>query len=72
MEGTQQDRCRCGDRRGRLVGGIDLGSGPPTTDPLIPFWNATVRFGFFSCSRSSFDRLPAAVERQTSLALTAP
>lgn len=49
---------------------IDLGSGTTYSNPLIPFWNATVRFGFFSLFSFVLDRLHGAVERQTSLALT--
>jgi diguanylate cyclase (GGDEF)-like protein len=49
---------------------IDLGSGTTYSNPLIPFWNATARFGFFSLFSYVLDRLQGAVERQTSLALT--
>jgi len=49
---------------------IDLGSGTTYSNPLIPFWNATARFGFFSLFSFVLDRLQGAVERQTSLALT--
>ena len=49
---------------------IDLGSGTTYSNPLIPFWNATVRFGFFSLFSFALDRLQGALERQTSLALT--
>lgn len=49
---------------------IDLGSGTTYSNPFIPFWNATVRFGFFSLFSFVLDRLQGAVERQTSLALT--
>jgi len=49
---------------------IDLGSGTTYSNSFIPFWNATVRFGFFSLFSFVLDRLQGAVERQTSLALT--
>jgi len=49
---------------------IDLGSGTTYSNPLIPFWNATVRFGFFSLFSFALDRLQGALERQTTLALT--
>ena len=49
---------------------IDLGSGTTYSNPLIPFWNASVRFGFFSLFSFALDRLQGALERQTSLALT--
>ena len=49
---------------------IDLWSGNQYSHPLIPFWNATVRFGFFSLIAWLLDRLHSAVEQQTSLART--
>jgi len=49
---------------------IDLWSGNQYSHPLIPFWNATVRFGFFSLIAWLLDRLHSAVEQQTTLAST--
>ena len=49
---------------------IDLWSGSSYSHPLIPFWNATVRFGFFSLIALLLDRLHGAVEQQTALART--
>ncbi len=49
---------------------IDLWSGNAYSHPLIPFWNAAVRFGFFSLIALLLDRLHSAVEQQTALART--
>jgi len=49
---------------------IDLWSGSNYSHPLIPFWNAAVRFGFFSLVALLLDRLHRAVEHQTNLART--
>ena len=49
---------------------IDLWSGNQYSHPLIPFWNATVRFGFFSLTAWLLDRLHSAIEQQASLART--
>lgn len=51
---------------------IDLASGGRYSHPLIPFWNATVRLGFFSVVSWLLDRLHRAVERETTLARTDP
>ena len=48
---------------------IDLWSGSSYSHPLIPFWNAAIRFGFFSLVALLLDRLHGAVEQQTALAL---
>ncbi len=57
--GVQQDRWR--QRSPRLAWlAIDLGSGTTYSNPLIPFWNATVRFGFFSLFSFVLDRLQGA------------
>ncbi len=49
---------------------IDLWSGNAYSHPLIPFWNAAVRFGFFSLVALLLERLFRAVEQQTALART--
>jgi diguanylate cyclase (GGDEF)-like protein len=49
---------------------IDLWSGSSYSHPLIPFWNAAIRFGFFSLVALLLDRLHGAVEQQTALART--
>ena len=51
---------------------IDLWSGSSYSHPLIPFWNAAVRFGFFSLVAFLLDRLHLAVEHQANLARTDP
>ena len=51
---------------------IDLGSGATYSNPLIPFWNAAVRFGFFGLFSMLIERLQEAIEYQTSLARTDP
>lgn len=49
---------------------VNLGSGATYSNPLIPFWNAAVRFGFFSLFSLLIERLQGAIEYQTSLART--
>ena len=51
---------------------IDLGSGATYSNPLIAFWNAAVRFGFFSLFSMLIERLQGAIEYQASLARTDP
>lgn len=71
---------RWGTRAGQLAAvvaalawlSIDLWSGSSYSHPLIPFWNAAVRFGFFSLVALLLARLHEAVEHQANLARTDP
>ena len=47
---------------------VDLGSGRPYAYPAIPFWNATVRFGFFLIIGNLLSRLHDALRMQATLA----
>ncbi len=51
---------------------VDLVSGNRYSNHLIPLWNASVRFGFFSLVSWLLDNLHRAVERETALARTDP
>ncbi len=49
---------------------IDLWSGSRYSHPMIPFWNAGVRLGFFSTISWLLDRLHRTSEREAALART--